>query len=228
MNEQVKEYVNKYPREIVDMYLQLRKIIFDSVSSVPEESLWAKLPSYYIGESFVRLIPFKDHINVEAQAVSLHKEELTDYKITPKGMLQIYLKQDIPYEVLKQIFVESLVENKMIFKELEMSMCEAAKCRDADKFLNVVDENAIMICGGFKCSGLEYAQIIKEFDLAEYEITGYEIVAETKDICQIHYVINTKVADKKNADSEGVFHITSTWKKFEEGWKLVFNMDSRI
>ncbi len=71
--------------------------------------MWAKLPSYYAGESFVRLIPFKDHINIEAHAVVQHKEELTGYKITPKGMLQIYLKQGIPYEVLKQIFTETLM-----------------------------------------------------------------------------------------------------------------------
>lgn len=56
----------------------------------------------------MRLIPFKDHINIEAQAVIQHKEELACYKITPKGMLQIYLKQDIPYEVLKQIFAEAI------------------------------------------------------------------------------------------------------------------------
>ena len=71
--------------------------------------MWAKLPSYYIGEAFVRLIPFKDHINIEAQAAIQHKEELEGYKFTPKGMVQIYLKQDIPYEVLKQIFAETLV-----------------------------------------------------------------------------------------------------------------------
>ena len=108
MNEQVKDYIDKYPSEIIDMYNNLRKMIFDSVSCELEETLWAKLPSYYVGESFVRLIPFKDHINIEAQAVIQHKEELACYKITPKGMLQIYLKQDIPYEVLKQIFAESL------------------------------------------------------------------------------------------------------------------------
>ena len=108
MNEQVKDYIDKYPSEIIDMYLNLRKMIFDSVSCELEETLWAKLPSYYAGESFVRLIPFKDHINIEAQAVIQHKEELACYKITPKGMLQIYLKQDIPYEVLKKIFTETL------------------------------------------------------------------------------------------------------------------------
>ncbi len=77
------------------MYNDLRKIIFDSVSCELEETIWAKLPSYYVGESFVRLIPFKDHINVEAKAVIQHEEELARYKITPKGMVQIYLKQDM-------------------------------------------------------------------------------------------------------------------------------------
>ena len=108
MNEQVKEYIDKYPDEIIDLFNSLRKLIFDSVSCEPEESLWAKLPSYYVGESFVRLIPFKDHINIEAQAVIQHKEELACYKITPKGMVQIYVKQDIPYDVLKKIFAETL------------------------------------------------------------------------------------------------------------------------
>ncbi|MBQ7131809.1 MAG: DUF1801 domain-containing protein [Oscillospiraceae bacterium] len=109
MNEQVKEHIDKYPSEIIDMYNNLRKIIFDCAQYEPKEMLWAKLPSYYVGESFVRLIPFKDHINIEAQAIIQHKEELTGYKITPKGMMQIFLKQDIPFEVLKQIFAETLV-----------------------------------------------------------------------------------------------------------------------
>lgn len=56
----------------------------------------------------MRLIPFKDHIDIEAQAVIQHKEELACYIITPKGMVHIYLKQDIPSEALKQIFAETL------------------------------------------------------------------------------------------------------------------------
>ena len=108
MNEQVKEYIDKYPDEIIDMYNTMRKLIFDSVSSKPQETLWAKIPSYYVGKAFVRLIPFKDHINIEAISILNHKEELTGYKITPKGMLQIFLKQDIPAEVLRKIFGEML------------------------------------------------------------------------------------------------------------------------
>lgn len=108
MNEQVREYIDKYPSEIVDMYNNIRQIIFDSVSSEPEETLWAKLPSYYVGETFVRLIPFKDHINIEANAVSKYKDVLSGYKVTPKGMLQIFLKQELPIDVLKQIFAKTL------------------------------------------------------------------------------------------------------------------------
>ncbi len=108
MNDQVREYIDKYPSEIVDMYNNIRQIIFDSVSSEPEETLWAKMPSYYVDETFVRLIPFKDHINIEANAVSEYKDVLSGYKVTPKGMLQIFLKQKLPIDVLKQIFAKTL------------------------------------------------------------------------------------------------------------------------
>ena len=108
MNEQIKEYLEKYPSEITEMYNTLRKLIFDSAPSKPQETLWAKIPSYYVGESFVRLIPFKDHINIEAKAILEHKEELSGYKVTPKGMLQVFLKQEIPVDILKKIFAETL------------------------------------------------------------------------------------------------------------------------
>ncbi|MBD5516764.1 MAG: DUF1801 domain-containing protein [Lachnospiraceae bacterium] len=108
MNESVQEYIDKYPDEVKELYIRLRTIIYDSVSYEIEEKLWAKIPSYYVGESFVRLIPFKDHVNVEAAAVLAHREELGGYKITPKGMLQIYLKQDVLQDVLGKIFVETL------------------------------------------------------------------------------------------------------------------------
>ena len=109
MNEQIKTYLEKYPQEIVDMFTALRQLIFDSVNVVLEETMWAKMPSYYNGDKVVRLIPFKDHINVEVSGVIQHKDKLAGYKITPKGMLQIFLNQDIPAEVLKQIFNETLI-----------------------------------------------------------------------------------------------------------------------
>lgn len=108
MNEQIKTHLEKYPQEIVNMFTALRQLIYNSVAIDVDETLWAKLPSYYNGEKVVRLIPFKDHINVEASAVIQHKDKLADYKITPKGMLQIYINQDIPNDILVQIFAETL------------------------------------------------------------------------------------------------------------------------
>lgn len=116
----------------------------------------------------------------------------------------------------------------MNIQELEIKMWDAAKSRDAEAFLEVVDRKAVMVCGGFRCSGADYAEIIKEFDVADYKISNFEVIEETEILCQIHYVIELKVADRKNADLEGVFHITSTWKKDADKWKLIFNMDSRI
>ena len=108
MNEQVQIYIEKYPAAVVEMFKTLRQLIYDSTDVDLVETLWAKLPSYYAGESFVRLIPFKDHINIEANAVSEYKKVLSGYKVTPKGMLQIFLKQELPVDVLKQIFAKTL------------------------------------------------------------------------------------------------------------------------
>lgn len=110
MDVQVKEYIGKYPEEIVAMYACLSGLILESVTCEPEEKLWAKLPSFYVGDNFIRLIPFKDHMNIEAQAITKYANELAGYKITPKGMLQLYLKQEVPAEVLKKIFAETLLE----------------------------------------------------------------------------------------------------------------------
>ena len=108
MNEQVKELLEKYSDEIRSLFAELRNIIIESIQCEPKEVLWAKIPTYYVDEAFIRLIPFNDHINIEARATIQHKDELTGYKITPKGMVQIFLTQDIPHNVLKNIFKETL------------------------------------------------------------------------------------------------------------------------
>lgn len=109
MNEQVSIYLEKFPAEIVDLFNGIRNIIFDTDSAKPQEILWAKLPSYYVGESFVRIIAFKDHINIEAKAMAEHKDELSGYKMTPKGMLQIFVGQEVPVDILKRVFAETFV-----------------------------------------------------------------------------------------------------------------------
>lgn len=108
MSEDVKEQIHKYPGEVQEMFLALKELI-DSVSSDVKEKLWAKIPSYYVGERFVRLIPFKDHINVEAAAAIQYKEQLAGFKFTPKGMVQVFTGQELPRDVLRRVFQATLL-----------------------------------------------------------------------------------------------------------------------
>ncbi len=109
MKEEIQAYINKYCEDIQNLFLDLRKLIIQSVQCEVEEKLWAKLPSFYVGENFIRIIPFKDHINIEAEAIMQYKHQLEQFKITPKGMLQIYLNQDISINVLTAIFDATLI-----------------------------------------------------------------------------------------------------------------------
>lgn len=107
MNEDISNYISTFNMETVQRFYELYDLIEQCEPSGSYEKLWAKIPSFYYKDQFIRLIPFKDHINIEAKAVLLFKHLLVGYNITPKGMLQIYHGEPIPYEVLKKIFVES-------------------------------------------------------------------------------------------------------------------------
>ena len=107
MNREVEEYLEKYSEDVVAMFQSIRQLLMEE-QIISDERIWARIPSYYSGDNFVRLILFKDHINIEANAIIQHKDELKGYKITPKGMLQIFTNQDIPYDVLRQAFAETL------------------------------------------------------------------------------------------------------------------------
>ncbi|WBW97211.1 DUF1801 domain-containing protein [Oceanirhabdus sp. W0125-5] len=108
MNGDIRNYLEKFEEETKHRFHMLYELIYESTSQDIDEKLWAKLPSFYVDKNYVRLIPFKDHINVNAKAVISHKDELSQYKITPKGMLQIFHNQQVPCELLKIIFKESL------------------------------------------------------------------------------------------------------------------------
>ena len=108
MNNDISSYLDKFDNQTVQRFYSIHELIFGSASKKIAEKLWAKLPSYYVEDRFIRIIPFKDHINIEANAVPFYKEELSEYKITPKGMLQIFHNQPIPIKLLEEIFKKTL------------------------------------------------------------------------------------------------------------------------
>lgn len=112
--------------------------------------------------------------------------------------------------------------------KLEVSMWEAAKARNSKAFLDVVSDDAVMVCGGYRCSGKEYSEIVAMFDCKKYTIEHFEIVNQDVASIQVHYVIDLEVNDEANSDLAGRFHITTTWKNDKDVWKVVFNMDQRL
>ncbi|WP_455715412.1 DUF1801 domain-containing protein [Anaerosporobacter sp.] len=110
MNIEFIQVIEKYNDEIKTMFSEISEIIKESVSVEVQEILWAKLPSFYVGNNFVRLIPFKDHLNIEAEEIQTYTSELSSYKITPKGMLQIYIGQDIPKDILLKAFRGTMIK----------------------------------------------------------------------------------------------------------------------
>jgi hypothetical protein len=107
MNAEFERYLEKFDSATRTRFVLLVELAHASTSQSIEEKLWAQLPSFYVGDRFVRIIPFKDHVNIETKAILSHQETLTEYQLTPKGMLQIKHKQSVPIEVLKKIFQES-------------------------------------------------------------------------------------------------------------------------
>ena len=59
MSKDIQNYINKYSDEIKQLFMKIREQIMESIPCEAEERLWAKLPSYYVDNKFVRLICFK-------------------------------------------------------------------------------------------------------------------------------------------------------------------------
>lgn len=112
--------------------------------------------------------------------------------------------------------------------ELENKMWQAAKDSDKTAFAKLVSADAVMVCGGYRCSGAEYGSFIGDFGIASYEIKDFETVLETEKVIQVHYIVRTIAATPEFSDMAGLFHVTSTWEKNNGKWMLIFNMDSRL
>lgn len=109
MDERVAECIAALPEGARQLFSDLRELLLTTLPDV-EEGVWARLPSYYRGDKFLRLIPFRDHINIEARAINAHRNALAGYKITPKGMLQLFVGEEVPLEVLTAVFTDTLTD----------------------------------------------------------------------------------------------------------------------
>lgn len=118
------------------------------------------------------------------------------------------------------------MENEVV--QLEYKMWEAALHKDVVGFKELVLPDAVMICGGYRCLGDEYANFIADFNISGYSISNMEIIHLSDSEVTLHYVIRTQAEDSEAQDLAGLFHVVSIWKKKTDTWNLIFNMDSRI
>ncbi|WMJ90139.1 hypothetical protein [Anaerocolumna sp. MB42-C2] len=90
-------------------------------------------------------------------------------------------------------------KEEIIF-EREDDMWKAASKRDVVSFKELVSDDAIMICSGYRCLGVEYAEYIKDFCINGYEIKNKEVIFSSEEAVQIHYVIDVKAELPEAAD----------------------------
>jgi len=43
MNNEIKDYINKYPTEIINLFIKIRELIINSVSYSVDEKIWGGL-----------------------------------------------------------------------------------------------------------------------------------------------------------------------------------------
>ena len=98
LNKEVTEYFAKYDNKF-ERLEEIRKMIHTSIPSV-DEKLWWKVPCFYTEEKNIVIRVFQNHINFITDNVLEYKEQLHDYKITTKGMLQIFDEQELPLDVI--------------------------------------------------------------------------------------------------------------------------------
>jgi uncharacterized protein YdhG (YjbR/CyaY superfamily) len=101
-NQEITEYFAKYEPEKIERLETIRTVIHESMPEI-NEKMWTKVPCFYISKVSIVIRVFGDHVNFITDTVVQYKGELLEYKITPKGMLQIFDNQQLPLDTLKKI-----------------------------------------------------------------------------------------------------------------------------
>ena len=110
---------------------------------------------------------------------------------------------------------------------LETKLWEAIRDKDRNAFLGLLDEDAVIFSGGYQYSGTEYADTISELNCKSFSIDYIEIVNEDIESVQIVYQITVEADHKNDPDPEEAFNITTTWRRKDGRWLVVFRMDQR-
>lgn len=129
---------------------------------------------------------------------------------------------------MNNISIDNVSDEECYPIELERAMWNAALNKDSAAFSELVSEDAVMLCGGARLTGAQYAELISGFGISGFELSEFELLTITQTLYQVHYIVRTMADSPENADLAGVFRVTSTWQMTDDKWRLIFNMDQRI
>ncbi|WP_199856419.1 iron chaperone [Lunatibacter salilacus] len=113
MMTSISDYIAAFPTEVQEVLTQLRTIILETVPDA-EEGFAYQMPSFKThGKPLVYFAAFKNHIGLYATPTGhdAFKERLAGYK-QGKGSVQFPLNQPIPYDLIREIVLFRMAENK--------------------------------------------------------------------------------------------------------------------
>ncbi|EGD48960.1 hypothetical protein Cpap_3387 [Ruminiclostridium papyrosolvens DSM 2782] len=108
---------------------------------------------------------------------------------------------------------------------MEKKMWEAFASGNSASFGEIVSADAMMICGGFKEIGAEYARIVENVNISNYELSEFDVKVINPNVVLTNYIVKVDCQDYTLA---GTFRVSSLWINEDGNWKVVFNQDSNL
>ncbi len=109
---------------------------------------------------------------------------------------------------------------------LEKAVWEAFARQDIRAFQKLVAPDALMVVGGMREAGQDYAQVISQFKIPDYELDEFRFMPLGDEVALLHYTV-TFAGSAQHPNFTGRYYVSSIWKKLDGKWQVVFNQDAR-
>lgn len=108
----IDEYITQFPDEVQEILNTLRKVIKDAAPEA-EEKISYQMPTFALYGNLVHFAAYKKHIGFypTPNAISAFEFALSEYKCS-KGAVQFPLNKPIPYELITEMVIFRVEENK--------------------------------------------------------------------------------------------------------------------
>lgn len=109
--ESMDDYISKFPPEVQEILMTLRKVIKESAPDAKEKISY-QMPTFALHGNLVHFAAFKNHIGFypDPSGIEAFKEELSVYK-GAKGSVQFPMNKPLPYELISRIVKFRVAEN---------------------------------------------------------------------------------------------------------------------